>query len=70
MPDPTWQALYRAALAESDLIRLDRCIEAARRAIHMRLGQAEESRDTREQQLLNDALYHLQTLALRKRSAA
>jgi hypothetical protein len=33
MPDPTWQALYIAALAESDPIRLNGRIEAARRAI-------------------------------------
>ena len=69
MPDPTWQALYIAALAESDPIRLDRRIKAARQAIRMRLEQAEDSSDIREHQLLKDALYHLQTLALRKRSA-
>ena len=69
MPDPTWQVLYTAALAESDPIRLNRSIEAARGAVRRRLEQADDSLDTREQQLLNDALYHLQTLALRKRSA-
>ena len=69
MPDPTWQALYRAALAEPDPIRLNSRIEAARRAIRQRLEQIEDSRDTRERQQLDDALYALLTLAARKRSA-
>jgi hypothetical protein len=69
MPDPTWQALYRAALAEPDPIRLNSRIEAARRAIHQRLEQIEDSRDTRQRQQLDDALYALLTLAARKRSA-
>ena len=69
MPDPTWQALYRAALAESDPIRLNSRIEAARRAIRQRLEQIEDSDDTRQRQQLDDALYALLTLAARKRSA-
>ena len=69
MPDPTWQALYRAALAEPDPIRLNSRIEAARRAIRQRLEQIEDSGDTRERQQLDDALYAMLTLAARKRSA-
>lgn len=69
MPDPTWRALYRAALAEPDPIRLNSRIEAARRAIHQQLEQIEDSRDTRQRQQLDDALYALLTLAARKRSA-
>lgn len=55
MPDPTWQALYRAALAESDLIRLNSRIEAARRAIRQQLEQIEDSDDTRQRRQLDDA---------------
>jgi hypothetical protein len=69
MPDPTWQALYRNALAEPDPIRLNSRIEAAQRAIRQRLEQSEDSGNTRERQQLNDALYALFTLASRKRSA-
>ena len=69
MLEPTWQALYRAALAEPDPIRLNSRIEAARRAIRQGLEQIEDSGDTRERQQLNDALYALLTLAARKRSA-
>jgi len=68
MPDPTWQALYRAALVESDSIKLNGCIEAARRSIRQRLEQVEDS-DTRERQQLQDALGALFTLVARKRSA-
>ena len=68
-PDPTWQALYRAALVEPDPIKLNGRIEAARRSIRERLEQLEESGDTRERQQLNDALYALFTLTARKRSA-
>ncbi len=49
MPDPTWQALYRAALVEPDPIKLNGRIEAARRSIRRRLEQVEDS-DTRERQ--------------------
>ena len=69
MPDPTWQALYRAALVESDPTKLNGRIEAARRSIRQRLEQIEDSGDTRERQQLDDALYALQTLSARKRSA-
>jgi hypothetical protein len=69
MPDPTWQALYRAALVESDPVKLSGRIEAARRSIRERLGQIEDSGETRERQQLNDALGALFTLVARKRSA-
>jgi hypothetical protein len=69
MPDPTWQALYRAALVESDPVKLNGSIEAAQRSIRQRLAQIEDSGDTRERQRLNDALYALFTLTARKRSA-
>ena len=69
MPDPTWQALYRAALAEPDPIRLNSRIEAARRSMRQRLDQIEDSGDTRERQQLNEALYAMLTLAARRRSA-
>jgi hypothetical protein len=69
MPDPTWQALYRAALVEPDPIRLNARIEAAQWSIRQRLEQIEDSGETRERQQLNDALYALFTLASRKRSA-
>ena len=69
MPDPTWQALYRAALVETDPIKLNGRIEAARRSIRRRLEQMEDSDDTRERQQLNDALGALFTLVARKRSA-
>jgi hypothetical protein len=67
-PDPTWQALYRAALVEADPIKLNGRIEAARWSIRQRLEQIEDS-DTRERQQLNDALGALFTLVARKRSA-
>jgi hypothetical protein len=69
MPDPTWQALYRAALVEPDPIKLNGRIEAARRAIRQRLEQLDDSDDTRERQQLNDALGALYTLVARKRCA-
>ncbi len=69
MPDPTWQALYRAALAESDPNKLNSRIEAARRSIQQRLEQIEDSGDTRERQQLDNAMGSLLTLAARKRSA-
>ena len=70
MPDQSWQTLYREALAESDPHTLNRRIDVARRAIHVRLDELEDSRDTRErQQLISNALYALQTLLPRKRTA-
>jgi hypothetical protein len=53
MPDQSWQTLYREALAESDPNVLSRRIGAARHAIHKHLAEVEDSRDTRERQLLN-----------------
>ena len=67
MPDPTWQALYRAALVEPDPIKLNGRVEAARRAMRQRLEQIDDS-DPRERQQ-NDALGALFTLVARKRSA-
>jgi hypothetical protein len=69
MPDSTWLALYRAALAESDPRKLESRIATARGSIHQRLREIEDSGDTRECQQLNDALYALQTLPARRRSA-
>jgi hypothetical protein len=69
MPDIAWQALYRAALVESDPVKLSGRIEAARLSIRQRLEQIEDSGDTRERQQLNDALGALLTLVARKRSA-
>ena len=66
MPAPTWQDLYRTALTESDPAKLNGRIEAARSSIRERL---EGTEDTRERQLLNNALYALQTLLARKRCA-
>lgn len=69
MPDPTWQALYRAALVEPDPNRLNARVAAAQRAIRQRLEQIQDSGENRERQQLNDALYALFTLASRRRSA-
>ncbi len=69
MLDPTWQELYRAALTESNPRKLYGRIEAARRAIHKRLEQIEDSGDSRERQQLDSALHALFTLPTRKRSA-
>ena len=66
MPSSNWQDLYRAALTESDLRKLNGRIEAARTAIRERLEQTD---DAREKPLLNNALYALQTLLARKRCA-
>ena len=65
-----WQALYRDALAETDPIKLNGRIEAAKRAIHQRLEQMDDSGiDSRERPQLENALHALFTLASRKRSA-
>jgi hypothetical protein len=69
MPDLTWQALYRSALAESDPVKLNGRIEAAKQAIHKRLQQLDDSGDARERQQLDDALGALFSLAARKRCA-
>ena len=68
MPDPTWQALYRAALMESDPALQNTRIDAARQAIRREL-QLADSGDTRMRQQLNDALGYLMTLAARRRCA-
>jgi hypothetical protein len=64
-----WQALYSAALSESDPVKLNGRIEAARRAIHERLDRLDDSFNPRERQQLEDALHALFTLAARRRSA-
>ena len=69
MVDQYGQVLYRAAMTESDPAKLNSRIEAARRAIRSRLEEADDSRDSRERQQLNNALYALETLLARKRSA-
>jgi len=71
MPDSSWQALYRAALAEPDLNKLDDRIEVARSAIHKCLQQIElgDSSDSRERERLENALRALFTLPTRRRVA-
>lgn len=69
MAETDWQALYRAALSESDPRRLYSRIEAARRAIHERLRELDSFGDTREREQLDRALHALFTLPGRKRSA-
>jgi hypothetical protein len=70
MPETSWQALYRAALTESDPIKLAGRIEAARGAIRDRLQEIEDyGHDTREREQLESALHALFTLPSRKRSA-
>jgi hypothetical protein len=69
MIDQDWQSLYRAAMAESDPVKLSGKIEAARRSIRQRLEDLDDPRDSREHQQLNNALYALETLLARKRSA-
>jgi hypothetical protein len=68
MPDSTWQASFRAALVESDPIKMNGRIEAARQSIRHQLEEIEFS-DARERRQLQDALGVLFTLAARKRSA-
>ena len=70
MPETSWQALYRAALTESDPTKLAGRIEVARRAIRDRLREIEDyGHDTREREQLESALHALFTLPSRKRSA-
>ena len=69
MSDYTWQALYKAAVSESNPARLNGRIEAARRAIQERLEELDDSGDDRERQQLDSAMHALFTLAARKRSA-
>jgi hypothetical protein len=56
---------------EFDPRKLNGRIEAARQAIHRRLEEieGEDFRDARERQQLSNALYALETLIARKRSA-
>jgi hypothetical protein len=68
MSERNWQALYSAALAESDPKRLNARIEAARQAIHLRLREIDDS-DAREYEQLDRALHALFTLPARKRTA-
>ena len=66
----SWQALYKDALAETDPSKLNGRIEAAKRAIHERLQQMDDSgNDSRERPQLENALHALFTLPSRKRSA-
>ncbi len=69
MSDVNWQALYAAALSESDPNRLYGKIEAARRAIRQRLDQIEETGNVREREQLDRAMHALFTLGARRRSA-
>ena len=69
MSDLPWQSLYSAALSESDPIKLNGRIEAARHAIRQRLDDLTDSINQRERRQLEDALHVLFTLAARKRSA-
>ena len=69
MSDLNWQALYTAALAESDPNRLKTKIEIAQRAIRRRLDEISDSDTSREREQLDRAQHALFTLAARKRSA-
>jgi hypothetical protein len=69
MSDLNWQALYTAALAESDPKRLNIKIEVAQRAIRRRLDEVSDSDTSREREQLDRAQHALFTLAARKRSA-
>ena len=69
MFDLPWQTLYSAALSESDPIKLNGRIEAARHAIHERLDHPDDLVSPRERRQLEDALHALFTLAARRRSA-
>jgi hypothetical protein len=69
MADLNWQALYAAALQESDPNRLYGKIEAARRAIRLRLDQLDDPENSREREQLDRALHALFTLSARRRSA-
>jgi len=69
MSDLNWQALYTAALAESDPKRLNIKIEVAQRAIRRRLDEIRDTDTSREREQLDRAQHALFTLAARKRSA-
>jgi len=63
-----WEALYRAALAESDPKRSNTRIEAAKQAIHQWLKEIDDS-DSREYEQLDRALHVLLPLPARKHTA-
>ena len=69
MSESNWQALYTAALSESDPNRLYGKVEIARRAIRERLAELPEDSNDRERQQLDRALHALFTLQARRRSA-
>jgi hypothetical protein len=69
MSDINWQALYTAALSESDPNRLYGKVEAARRAIRQRLEQLDGTETSREREQLDRAMHALFTLSARRRSA-
>jgi len=69
MSDLNWQALYTAALAESDPKKLNIKIEVAQRAIDRRLTEISDSDNSREREQLDRARHALFTLAARKRTA-
>jgi hypothetical protein len=69
MSEVNWQALYTAALSESDPNRLYGKIEAARSAIRQRLDQIEDDSNVREREQLDRAMHALFTLGARRRSA-
>jgi len=69
MSDLNWQALYTAALAESDPKRLNIKIEVAQRAIRRRLDEIRDTDTSREREQLDRAQHALFTLAARKPSA-
>jgi hypothetical protein len=69
MSDSNWQALYAAALSESDPVRLYGKIEAAQRAIRKRIEEVQEVGNSRERDQLDRALHALFTLSARRRSA-
>jgi hypothetical protein len=54
-----WEALYGAAVAESDPKRLNARIEAAKQAIHQRLKEEIDDSDSREYEQLGRVLHVL-----------
>ena len=67
MSSSDWQALYSAALGESDARKLSGRIDMAKRAIHARLKEVDDG--SREHQQLDRALHALFTLPTRRRTA-
>jgi hypothetical protein len=67
MSSSDWQALYSAALAESDPRKLSGRIEAARQAIYDRMKEIDNG--SREHEQLDRALHALFTLPTRRRTA-